>query len=181
MGRLDKVAKLGAGSAAAVDAHWKHLTGIANEAFVEGNLERAKTLYSAALDEAERLFNASIEHPVPVPASVIFNVSCHNLAEFFRHVGDSESCERMLLHAFNRLGETAKTPATRLKQRLACVEDLKRALIALVAHLKSRQADAGEIEGYIRRARAIALSVFHANEYAHRWDDNCTRGPLPRA
>lgn len=181
MGRLDKVAKLGADSAANADAHWKHLTSIANEAFVEGNLERAKTLYGAALDEAERLFSASIEHPVPVPASVIFNVSCHNLAEFFRHVGDNDSCERMLLRAFNRLGETAKTPATRLKQRLVCVEDLKRALIALVAHLKSRQAPVSEIDSYIRRARAIAFAVFHANEHARRLDDSCPHSSLPRA
>jgi hypothetical protein len=57
------------------------LTGAANEAFASGDLHRAQALYEEALEEAERLFALSETAPHPAPAPVIYNISCHNLAE----------------------------------------------------------------------------------------------------
>ncbi|WP_315838223.1 hypothetical protein [Bradyrhizobium prioriisuperbiae] len=153
------------------DTTWRRTTEAANAAYATGDLRHAIDLYREALDEAERLFAAASFSSVPVP--VIYNISCHNLAEIVERSGDEGAAEDFLVRAYDKLLASAASPETPLPLRLDCVRHLKHALAQLVQHLRRRAAPDARIARYVDTAKTTAFAVFHAAKHAEIADLNC--------
>ena len=160
------------------DRRWKTLTETANQTYAQGEIPLARTAYLDALGEAEQLFAAALVQSCRFPAPVIYNVSCHNLAELAERVGDSREAEAFYRKAYERLFAAARSPATPLKMRIACVQHLKRTLAALVQHLQSHGADQDQIDATVRSAYQLACDVFRIAQHAEHADNNCPHCPV---
>ena len=161
------------------DQHWKRLTERANQLYTQGNISLARTVYIDALAEAERLFDAAIDQPGGLPVAVIYNVSCHNLAELAERTGDIRAAEIFYRKAYDRLLDTARSPTTPLATRIACVQHLKQALAVLVRHLRVAKASSPEtIELIVFKARETAYSVFRIASHAKQADADCPHCPI---
>lgn len=170
------------------DAIWRRITEAANATYRSGNFRHAMSLYHDALDEAERLFvkaSSSIaflnevefgsheenvskhnDSGVSVPVPVIYNISCHNLAEIVERSGDAEATENFLVRAYDKLLTSAGSPETPLPLRIDCVRHLEHALALLVQHLQRRAAPDARIASYVDGAKTTAFAVFHAAKHA---------------
>jgi hypothetical protein len=155
------------------DKAWRQITEVANDAFASGDLHRAIGLYHDALDEAERLFAGASFSNVSVPVPVIYNISCHNLAEIAERSGDEGAAEDFLVRAYDKLRASAASPETPLPFRLDCIRHLKHALSLLVQYLHRRGARDDKAAKYVDQAKATAFAVFHAVKHAEVADLNC--------
>ncbi|MBM7329217.1 hypothetical protein JS562_40095 [Agrobacterium sp. S2] len=160
------------------DRQWKTLTETANHTYAQGEIPLARTAYLDALEEAEHLFAAALVQSCRFPAPVIYNVSCHNLAELAERVGDSREAEAFYRKAYDRLFAAARSPATPLKMRIACVQHLKQALAALVQHLQSHGNDQDQIDATVRSALHLACDVFRIARHAEQVDNDCPHCPI---
>jgi hypothetical protein len=151
--------------ATAEDSVWRRLTALGNHACETEYYACARRFYDEALVEAERLFDRAAAGPVSVPVAVIYNVSCHNLADLMERSGDARGAEAFLQQAFEKLMLCARSPKAPLPLRLACARNLKPALAVFVAALARRQAPELQIAEVVERAKATALAVFHAAEH----------------
>lgn len=152
------------------DHLWLELTGIANKVFAAGEHDPARTLYLRALEEAERLFARQKPDNLAVPLPVIVNISCHNLAALLVSLGRQAEATQHLVRAFDLLVGTASQRSAPLPLRIGCAQHLKYALAELVPHLERTGAARAETDGYVARAKAVALSVHHAAEHQRRMD-----------
>lgn len=166
--------------AIADDAVWREATEAANAAYAAGDVPRALALYHQGIDEAERLFALASNNGTSVPIAVIYNISCHNLAEIAERSGDEAAAEGFLVRAYDKLLASAASPETALPLRLDCTRHLKHALALLVRHLHRRAAPDAEIASYVDQAKATAFAVFHAAKHAEIAHLNCDhRAVLP--
>lgn len=155
------------------DANWRRITEAANATYATSDLGRARDLYRDALDEAERLFARAWVGGTSVPVPVIYNISCHNLAEIAERCGDKAAAEGFLVRAYDKLLASAASPETPLALRLDCTRHLKHALTLIVQHLQRRGAPDAEVANYVDRAKTTAFAVFHAAKHAEVADLNC--------
>ncbi|WP_265975435.1 hypothetical protein [Brucella intermedia] len=160
------------------DRRWKTLTETANHTYAQGEILLARTAYVDALEEAEQLFSAALVQSCRFPAPVIYNVSCHNLAELAERFGDSREAEAFYRKAYDRLFAAARSPATPLKMRIACVQHLKQALAALVQHLQSYGNDQDQVDVIVRNAFHLACDVFRIARHAEQADNDCPHRPI---
>lgn len=141
------------------DSEWTRVTGAANDAFAGERLCEALGLYRDALAEAERLFRNAEIAGSSVPAATIYVISCHNLAEAARRIGEPDMAERWLLRAFERLAAAAESPAAALSLRLDCMRDLKLAFLNLVEGRREDVAFHPEMERLVARGRGVVACV----------------------
>ena len=160
------------------DRRWKNLMEQANMAYARGDIPLARSGYEDALAEAERLFEVAMERPSRFPAPVIYNVSCHNLAELEDRHGDSGIAEAFYRKACDRLHDAARSPATPLAMRIACVQHLKPALAALARHLQMHGASEDVLENMIHRTYETALAVFRVARHAEQARNDCPHCPV---
>jgi hypothetical protein len=160
-------------SKVAGDDNWRRLTEAANQAYAANNLQRAFGLYCDAMEEAERLFALASQDDLSVPVPVIYNISCHNLAEIAHRSGDESAAEGFLVRAYDKLLTAAASPGTPLQLRLGCIQHLKHALTLLVRNLKHRGASDESIAEYVERAKTVAVAVFHASKHAELSRADC--------
>lgn len=160
------------------DRHWKALTERANHAYAGGDPALARTLYAEALVEAERLFEAAHSKADGLPAPVIYNISCHNLAEIALESGDSDAAHGFYRQAYDRLLGSARSPATPLKLRIACIQHLKHALAVLVRHMQAHDAPRESLELTIGQAQDVAFSVFQVAQHAQQAGQDCAHCPI---
>lgn len=154
------------------DRRWKRFTEQGNKAYAQGDIPLALAAYTDALTEAERLFDAAGDWgSVAVP--VIFNISCHNLAELFERSGDAAKAEACYQMACDRLLETARCPSGPLELRIVCAQHLKHALAMLVQHLHRHGADDERIGAIISKAHHAVYAVYQVAQHAAQADDNC--------
>lgn len=160
------------------DRRWKKLTEQANTAYARGDIPCARLGYEEALAEAERLFQAATERPSRFPAPVIYNVSCHNLAELEDIHGDCHIAEALYLRACDRLQGAASSPATILAMRIACIQHIKPALAALAQHLQIRGASEDVLENAIHHTYETAVAVFSVARHAEHASNACLHYPI---
>jgi len=151
--------------AATIDLRWRELTDSANRAYQTGDLQAGRRFYDEALKEAERLFDLAATGVDSFPAAVIYNVSCHNLAELLQRSDDPAGAEALLQQAFEKLTHGARSPETPLPLRIACVQNLQHALAVFVESLTRRGAAESQIAQVVERARTAAFAVFHAAKH----------------
>lgn len=150
------------------DRHWRKLTQQANAFYKTGDMVSAQSLYHAALAEAERLFDQSAGAEMAASRPIIYNISCHNLAELALATADISDAEMHYRRAFEKLLEAARSPASPLCLRIACIQHLKHALTMLVQHLHVHNADGETVEAVICRAKDMALTVNRIAQAAAR-------------
>lgn len=155
------------------DVNWRRITEAANAAYATSDLGRAFDLYRDALDEAERLFARASATGTSVPVPVIYNISCHNLAEIAERSGDGAAAEGFLVRAYDKLLSSAASPNTPLPLRLDCTRHLKQALALLIQHLHRRGVPDATIVNYVERAKSTAFAVFYAAKHADLARSNC--------
>lgn len=155
------------------DGRWKRLIEQGNQAYAQGNIPLALAAYTDALAEAERLFDAADGDRGSVPVPVIFNISCHNLAELFEKSGDAAKAEAYYQMACDRLLETARCPTTLLDLRIVCAQHLKHALATLIQHLHKHGASNDRIGAIISKVHHAVYSVYQVAEHAAQANDNC--------
>ena len=155
------------------DRRWKRLTEQANAAYRQGGIPLARAAYDDALTEAEKLFETAMSLPASFPAPVIYNISCHNLAELCDKAGEKEQAGAFYRQAYDRLLLAAQSSATPLGMRVSCVQHLKLALAVLIQHLQSDPNSDPIIADVIDRARITAYSVFRIAEHARQADADC--------
>ncbi len=155
------------------DQSWKEMTEQANRAYARDDFPRARTLYLEALSEAQALFDAALVGRSTLPVPVILNISCHNLAELEEKQGNRETSESYFRLAFDRLIETARSPASPLPLRLASAQHLKHALAVLVQHYRKVGKPDHEVSADISRAKETAFSVLHVARHAEIADASC--------
>ena len=160
------------------DRYWKRLTERANTAYSQGEISLARGIYGDALAEGERLFNAVLEKPCHYSAPVIYNVSCHNLAELENGEGNHLEAEGLYRRAYERLLEAARSSSSPMAMRVACVQHLKQALAALAHHLRSRGRDDGVIDRAVQEAYGTAFAVFRAARHAEQAGGDCPHCPI---
>jgi tetratricopeptide (TPR) repeat protein len=149
-------------AAAGSDALWKAFAQQGNAARTNGDVAGARSLYEAALAEAERVFEAARLERMPDAAAlapVLFNISCHNLAQLVLELGDAEGSLRLLERAFERLVLTAgEDIAAPFALRTSCARHLQVAAAALAEALLERGARE-RAEECVRRANAAIFAV----------------------
>lgn len=155
------------------DQRWKRLTEHANAAYAQGDIPLARAAYVDALTEAEKLFDAAMSRQVPYPAPVIYNVSCHNLAELCDKAGDRDQAGAFYSQAYDRLLLAAQSPSTPLGMRVSCVQHLKHALSVLVQHMRVAPNSDHLIGDVTDRAHNTAYSVFRIAQHARQADADC--------
>lgn len=160
------------------DTKWKRLTEKANQAYTQGDIPLARAAYEDALTEAEQLFDAALLDGGSLPVPVIYNVSCHNLAELEARQGNPEAAEVYFRKAYDRLLATARSPASPLPLRMACVQHLKHALVLLAQHLQARQAPDEVMAEIVSKAHETAFSVFRIAKHAELADAQCPHCPI---
>ncbi|MGI6247635.1 MAG: hypothetical protein ACOYJQ_18000 [Pseudochelatococcus sp.] len=158
---------------------WKKLTAEANRAYVRNDIASARKVYGQALSEAEKLFDAAMTGRGLPPGPVIYNVSCHNLAELEERQGSQDAAGIYFRRAYDRLMEAAGSPAVPLAQRVSCVQHLKQALAALVRHLhENGGSETGEtadlVNDLVSRAHRTAFNVYHVARHAEIADAGCS-------
>lgn len=160
-------------SKVAGDDNWRRLSEAANHAYAANNLPLAFDLYRGAMEEAERLFALASQNDLSVPVPVIYNISCHNLAEIAQRSGDENATEDFLIRAYDKLLATAASPGTPLELRLDCIQHLKHALTHLVRGLRQRGASDERVAEYVQRAKTAAFAVFHAARHVELSRTDC--------
>lgn len=160
------------------DLRWRTLTEEANALYRGGDTASARKHYEAALSEAERLLDAVAAEHDARPAPIIYNVSCHNLAELARALGENAEAEAYCRRAYERLLAVARNPASPLELRISCVRNLRNALAELTVRLNERHAPPGELDRIVEPVRNAAFSVFRIARHAELARDNCPHCPL---
>ncbi|WP_449255999.1 hypothetical protein [Bosea sp. (in: a-proteobacteria)] len=180
---IAKAAPMGPRSAAPEtgDECWKRLTEQANKAYAEGRIAVARSGYEQALAEAERLFAAAARDAGALPLPVIYNISCHNLAELNERYGEVAKAEAWYRRAYERLLETARSPMAPLALRMTSVQHLKHALAVLVRHLRDREVADEAIGAIISEARHAAYTVFRIAQHAAQAEAACPHCPITRS
>lgn len=155
------------------DALWKALTQQGNAARAQGDAAAARALYEAALAEAERVFETAQGELMPDAAAlapVLYNISCSNLAQHRRELGDAAGALAALERAFERLAQTAGDPpatsapdavtavtagatAAPRELRLSSAKHLQLAAAAFIEALVE-QGERERAEACVRRANA---------------------------
>jgi len=120
----------------------------------------------------------ALSQPIRVPAPIIYNVSCHNLAELCERAGDKAAAESFYLRAYDRLLAAAQSPSTPIRMRVFCVQHLKHALAVLAQHLRIEQANEDRIGALAGNVHKAAYSVFWVTSHAERAEMNCDHCPV---
>ncbi|WP_439271764.1 DUF2753 family protein [Pseudochrobactrum sp. HB0163] len=155
------------------DDHWKRFIEQGNQAYAQGDIPLALAAYTDALAEAERLFDAADSNSGSVPLPIIFNISCHNLAELFEKSGDVAKAEVYYQMACDRLLEAARCPTTLLDLRIVCAQHLRHALATLIQHLHKHGASSDRIGAIISKVHHAVYTVYQVAEHAAQANDNC--------
>lgn len=145
--------------AAAAQALWRRLTRQANASLQAGDVAAARRDYDAALAEAALLFGFAGRSAVVVPVAAIWVISCHNLAELARHMGNGDQAEIHYRAAFDRLLQSARDVSAPLGLRMDCASNLKQATIALTGFLQANGTPVPAIADTITRARIAVAGV----------------------
>lgn len=154
--------------------NWKRLTEQANFAYAQGDMPLALAIYEEALTEAEKLIDAQLGESETIPVPVMYNISCHNLAELFERSGEIRKAEHYYQLAYDRLMRAAQTPATTLPMRISCLQHLKHALAVLVRHLEQQGDPDRRIGSLISEAHQVAYTVFQVAQHASQADETCS-------
>lgn len=160
------------------DRRWKRLTERGNEAYAQGDIPLAQAFYEDALIEADRLFDAALSSIGSLPVPVIYNVSCHNLAELSERSGNRKNAEAFYQKAYDRLLDAAQSPTVPLGLRVSCVQHLKHALAVLVQHLRTSGGPEDRIGDVISRAHNTAYSIYRIAQHEMQADADCPHCPI---
>lgn len=160
------------------DRRWKRLTERGNEAYAQGDIPLAQAFYEDALTEAGRLFEAAIGGEGALPVPVIYNISCHNLAELLERSGHLKEAEAYFRAAYDQLLQTAQSPAAPIGLRVSCVQHLKHALAVLVQHLRSNDGPDDLIGDVISHAHNTAYSIYRLAQHEMQADAECPHCPI---
>ena len=142
------------------DDVWKRLTLQANQAKAASDAESARSLYRAALAEAERVFGAAASGALPAAralAPMLYNISCHNLAQHLLDEGEEQVAIDLFERAFERL-EAAILAPLELDWRISCARHLQVSTAALAEVLIGRGARE-RVENYVARANAAISAL----------------------
>ncbi len=83
-----------------IENYWKETTSASNELFQKGAFEQALTGYEAALYRAEVLNNHIKDClRLKIPFIQVYIISCNNLANTYKELGQKEEAENMLQRA----------------------------------------------------------------------------------
>lgn len=156
------------------DRRWKKLTAQANAAYAQGDIPLALATYTDALTEANHLFDTAIADNDAIPVPVIFNISCHNLAELFEKSEEMAKAESYYQMAYDRLLTAARCPSGMLEGRISCTQHLKHALAMFVQHLHRQGGCDERIGDIISRAHHVAYSVYQVAQHATQANDYCS-------
>lgn len=147
-------------------ATWQSLTREGNRDYARKKLRKAQAHYEEAMEEARSLLCQFQETGLPLSTPVMLVVSCHNLADLFFGQKEPEQAVLFLRHACVELTRLAGLPALPLQARLACVEQLRPAVVSLMEHGDRTVSEQQETQNLVLRARSAALSVYQIAGYA---------------
>lgn len=148
------------------DQEWKQLTDKANKAYSARQTSLAEALYRDALAKAEMLFNekAQVESKEILP--VIYNISCHNLAELFENKGMNLDAEHFYTKAYDRLLKTANEHSAALPLRISCMQHLKHSLSVLIHFLQSNGSDTEQMTRLVQQANHTAYRIYQIVQHS---------------
>lgn len=152
------------------DRTWKQLTDKANKAYSASQIPLAEALYRDALEKAEMLFEDESNNDNSIPLPVIYNISCHNLAELCEHQGMTEEAARFYKQAYDRLLSTANEPCAALQLRLSCMQHLKHTLSVLIHFLQRNGASNEHMGKLIQQAHHTAYRVYQIVQHSAHFD-----------
>ena len=171
-------ASLSPSSRAVGDRRWKQRTKQANRAYAQGDMALALAAYTDALTEAQRLFDcADTDHDM-ASVPVIFNISCHNLAELFERSGDMSKAEACYQMACDRLLAAARSASEPLALRIGCAQHLRHALAMLVQHLHRHGAGDDRIGAIVSAAHHAVYCVYQLARHAEQAAGGCAHRSL---
>lgn len=147
-------------------AVWQKLSRQANRDYALQDMQKAQALYEDAMTKAVALLNHFQEKGLPLSAPSVFVVSCHNLADLLFTQEEPEKAVLFLRHACTELVRLASQPGLLLQARLACVEQLRPAVVALMERENGTLPEQPESRMLVDRARTVALSVYQIAGYA---------------
>lgn len=157
---------------------WQQLTRQANQHYMLQDLGKAWVHYEKAMAEASDLLGHFQETGLPLSVPAAFVVSCHNLADLLFRQKENEKAHLFLHRACVELIRLAGLPGLPLRARLACVEQLQPAVVALMERVNPSLSVQQETQELVIRARTAALSVYQIAGYAvqTRLEDAPTTG-----
>ncbi|MFT9114488.1 MAG: hypothetical protein ABF443_10365 [Acetobacter malorum] len=147
-------------------ALWQKLSRQANRDYALQDMQKAQALYEDAMGKAVGLLNHFQEKGLPLSAPSVFVVSCHNLADLLFTQEEPEKAGLFLRSACTELVHLASQPGLPLQARLACVEQLRPAVVALMERESGTLPEQPETRMLVDRARTVALSVYQIAGYA---------------
>ncbi|GBQ78832.1 hypothetical protein AA14337_1269 [Acetobacter malorum DSM 14337] len=147
-------------------AVWQKLSRQANRDYALQDMQKAQALYEDAMAKAVGLLNHFQEKGLPLSAPSVFVVSCHNLADLLFTQEEPEKAVLFLRRACTELVRLASQSGLPLQARLACVEQLRPAVVALMERESGTLPELPETRMIVDRARTVALSVYQIAGYA---------------
>ena len=141
-----------------VDRRWKTLTSAANKAFDDGDMARAATLYTEAMDEAARRFRTDRATATMANAPPMLVVACANVADHLARAGDHALAAGTMRWTLDHLRAALLDPCEAPAFRQACLRHIEPALLEY-----ARQAGAAKIgAAEFARVTAAARDAVHA-------------------
>lgn len=145
---------------------WQELTRQANRYYLLQDIEQARALYTHAMTKASELLDHFQEIGLPLSAPPIFVVSCHNLADLYFREEKPEQAAVFLHRACTELIRLAELPTLAIRARLACVEQLRPAIVALMEREGGALSQQQKTQMLVLHARTAALAVYRISGYA---------------
>jgi len=142
---------------------WKAAVRAARNALDGDDLPAAVRLYQDAMQEAERLL---VDRCEDLPTPRMYVATCHHLAETYHRLGHYELALETLRSAHRRLVHTIRDTCLPLELRQGCVEELRHALLPLLAVLKGTAAGRQEAQRLLSEASRLVFC--------------CAQSPMPR-
>lgn len=145
---------------------WQELTRQANQDYLLHDHERARTLYAQAMTKASELLDHFQGTGLPLSLPTIFVVSCHNLSDLYFVEKKPDQAVLFLRRACTELIRLAELPSLPMRARLACVEQLRPAVVALMECEGGALSEQQETQMLVLNARTVALAVYRISGYA---------------
>jgi hypothetical protein len=158
---LDAIAPRLPATAAVLLSRWRTLVARAEAACAQRGFGQARALFEDALAQANALLLLGYQLPteeVTWLAPVLYERSCHQVAQLARELRDTAGEGIFLYRAFERLVQVAEERGAPVTLRVSCAGLLPDALGALVAYF-AEQGPAGLASRQSERLAAAVLEV----------------------